>query len=130
MNVHILRAGKSPSEVASFCPISLTCVVKFLERILTDCLYYIAKTKNLFSRFQVGFRKGRSCEDQITWIVQAIKDGFQQFPMQHSLLLDFSKACNTVWREKLLLHMLDVFLLRYPMDSIFFERLQSTCPTL
>ena len=63
----LLKAGKSPSEVASFRPISLTsCVVKLLERILADCLYYIADTKNMFSRFQAGFHKGRSCEDQIT----------------------------------------------------------------
>ena len=63
----------------------------------------------MFSRFQAGFRKGRSCEDQITRIVQAIEDGFQQRPMQRSFLtlLDFSKAYDTVWREKLLLHMLN-----------------------
>ena len=57
-----LKAGKSPSEVASFRPISLTsCVVKLLERIIADRLYYIAETNNMFSRFQAGFRKGRSC---------------------------------------------------------------------
>ena len=74
----LLKAGKSPSEVASFRPISLTsCVVKLLERIIADRLYYIAETNNMFSRFQAGFRKGWSCEDQITRIVQAIEDGFQ-----------------------------------------------------
>ena len=80
-----------------------------LERIIADHLYYITETNNMFSRFQAGFRKGRSCEDQITRIVQAIEDGFQQCPMQRSVLtlLDFSKAYDTVWREKLLLHMLN-----------------------
>ena len=40
-----LKAGKSPSEVASFCPISLTsCVDKLLECIFADRLYYIAET--------------------------------------------------------------------------------------
>ena len=63
----------------------------------------------MFSRFQAGFHKGRSCEDQITRIVQAIEDGFQQRSMKCSvlILLDFSKAYDTVWREKLLLHMLN-----------------------
>ena len=105
-----LKAEKSPSEVASFRPISLTsCAVQSLERILADRLYYIAETNNLFSQFQVSFRKGRSCEDEITWIIQAIKDGFQQRPMKRSVLtfFDFNKAYDTVWREKLLLHMLD-----------------------
>ena len=65
--IPLLKAGKSPSKVASFRPISLTsCVVKVLEHILADRLYYIAETNNLFSRFQAGFRKGRSCKDQIT----------------------------------------------------------------
>ena len=56
-----------------------------------------------------GFHKAHSCEDQITQIVQAIEDGFQQSPMKGSVLalLDFSKAYDTVWREKLLLHMLN-----------------------
>ena len=108
--IPLLKAGKSPSEVASFCPISLTsCVVKLLERILADRLYYIAETNNMFSRFQVGFRKRQSCEDQITWLVQAIEDGSQQRPMKRSILtlLDFSKPYDTVWREKLLLHVLN-----------------------
>ena len=63
----------------------------------------------MFSQFQAGFFKGQSYEDQITRIVQAIEDGFQQRPMKRSVLtlLDFSKAYDTVWREKLLLHMLN-----------------------
>ena len=108
--IPLLKAGKSPSEVASFRPISLTsCVVKLLERILADRFYYIAETSNIFSRFQAGFRKGRSCEDQITRIVQAIEGGFQQRLMKRSVLtlLDFSKAYNPVWREKILLNMLN-----------------------
>ena len=38
---------------------------------------------------------------------QAIKDGFQQRPMQRYVLtlLDFSKAYDTVWTEELLLNM-------------------------
>ena len=80
-----LKAGKSPSEVALFHAISLTsCVVKLLERILADRLYYTAKTSNLFSQSQAGFCKGRSCEDQITWMVQEIQDGFQKCLMERS----------------------------------------------
>ena len=62
----------------------------------------------MFSQFQVGFHKGWSCEDQITQIVQAIKDGFQHSPMKRSVLtlLDFRKAYHRVWREKILFHML------------------------
>ena len=48
--IPLLKAGKSPSEVASFRPISLpSCVIKLLERILVDCLYYITEINNMFS---------------------------------------------------------------------------------
>ena len=78
--------------------------------MLFDRLCYIAETTTLFSRFQAGFRKGRSSESQILCIIQAIEDGFQKKPMNRSVLvlLDFIKAYDTVWREKLLLNMLDM----------------------
>jgi len=43
-------------------------------------------------------------EDQIARTIQAIEDGFQCPKMERSVLvlLDFSKAFDTVWREKLL----------------------------
>ena len=44
--IPLLKAGKSPTEVASFHLIDLTsCVVKLLEYILPYRLYYIAETK-------------------------------------------------------------------------------------
>ena len=83
--IPLLNTEKFPNEVASFRSISLTsCVVKLLERILADRLYCITKTNNLFSRFQPGFPKGRSCEDQINGIVQTIEYGFLERPMQRS----------------------------------------------
>ena len=68
----------------------------------------IAEDRKLFSRFQAGFRKNRSCEDNILRIVQRIEDGFQKNKYHRSViaLLDFSKAYDTVWREKLLTHMI------------------------
>ena len=46
--IPLIKAGKSPSEVASFCPISLTsCVVKLLERIIAHRLYYTAERKHV-----------------------------------------------------------------------------------
>ena len=43
-------------------------------------------------------------------MAQAIEDGFQKKPVQCSVLalLDFSKAYDTVWGEKLPLHILDI----------------------
>ena len=48
--IPLLKAGAFPSKVALFHPISLTsCVVKLLECILANRLYYIAETNNMFS---------------------------------------------------------------------------------
>ena len=75
--IPLLKAEISFSEFASFRPISLkSCVVKHLERILADRLYYITQTNNMFSQLQAGFCKHQMCEDQITRIVQTNKDGF------------------------------------------------------
>jgi hypothetical protein len=80
--IPLLKAGKPASELASYRPVSLTsCIVKLLERILADRLHFLAETRGWFSKFQAGFRKGRSCEDQILRIVQAIEDlGFSPHP--------------------------------------------------
>ena len=108
--VPILKAGKPPSDLASFRPISLTsCIVKLFERMIGERLYQVAEKRGMLNYQQAGFRKGRSCEDQILRITQSIEDSFQQLPMQRSVLalLDFSKAYDTVWRERLLTSMID-----------------------
>ena len=77
--IPLLNAAKSPSHVASFWSISLTpCIIKLLERIIGDWLYYITEFNNLFSRFQAGFFKGRSCKNQILRTDQAIEDRLQR----------------------------------------------------
>jgi ribonuclease HI len=103
--VPLLKAGKSPAKLASYRPISLTsCVVKLLERMIANRLIHLAETNGWFSRLQAGFRKTRSCEDQILKITQAIDDAFQSKPMKRSVLvlLDYSRAYDTVWRERLI----------------------------
>ena len=108
--IPLLKQGKPASSLASFRPISLTsCVVKLMERMLAERLYYLAESNGWFSNLQAGFRKGRGCEDQILKITQGIEDAFNRTPRQSSVLvlLDFSKAYDTVWRQKLLSSMLD-----------------------
>ena len=107
----LLKSGKPPGDLKSFRPISLTsCVVKLFERMIADRLMHLAETNGWLNSAQAGFRKGRSCEDQILRMVQAIEDGFQQKRTHRSVLvlLDFSQAFDTVWRQKLLLSMLDL----------------------
>ena len=113
--IPLLKANKPASKLESFRPISLTsCIVKVMERMLGERLYYHAEQQGMLSSLQAGFRKKRSCEDQILKMTQAITDGFQSGKRNsrkplHSVLvlLDFSKAYDTVWRQKLLASLLD-----------------------
>ena len=106
--IPLLKNGKHASEITSFRPISLTsCVVKLMERMISERLYYIAERKGWFSKLQAGFRKGRGVEDQILRVTQKIADGFEKKEKSLLTLLDFSKAYDTVWRERLLHSLLD-----------------------
>ena len=108
--IPLLKANSPACELASFRPISLTsCVSKTLEKMIAHRLHHLAEKKGWLNFQQAGFRKGRGCDDQIAKIVQAIENGFQSRPMKRSViaLLDFSKAYDTVWRERLLLSMID-----------------------
>ena len=110
MIIPLLKANKPASDLASYRPVSLTsCAAKVLERMMAERLYYQAETQGWFSDLQAGFRRGRSCTDQILRISQAIEDGFQSKDLERSVLvlLDYSKAFDTVWRERLLLTLID-----------------------
>ena len=104
--IPLLKNGKPSSELSSYRPVSLTsCLVKTFERMIADRLYAIVESNNLLSHLQAGFRRNLSCEDQILKITQLIEDGFQKKKPERSILvlLDYSKAFDQVWRQKLLL---------------------------
>jgi len=106
--IPLLKAGKPPGALKSYRPVSLTsCVVKLMERMMAERIYHVMEGSDKFSKMQAGFRRGRSCEDQILKITQAIENGFNQKKMERSVLvlLDYSSAFDTVWRQKLLLSM-------------------------
>ena len=67
-------------------------------------LYTMAEEQNWLNNNQAGFRKGRSCEDQIIKLIQDVSDGFQAKKMQRTVmaLLDYSKAYDRTWKERLL----------------------------
>ncbi len=87
------KAGKPPGAISSYRPVSLiSCIVKTMEWMVHNRLYNLAETRRWLCSEQAGFRKLRSCEDQILRITQTISDGFQAAKPQRSLmaLLDFS----------------------------------------
>ena len=108
--IPLLKRGKPACQIDSFRPVSLTsCVAKTLERIIANRLTNLAETHDWWSPDQAGFRSMRSCEDQVLRLTQSISNGFQSRPAQRTVLalLDFSKAFDTVWRDRLFEILLD-----------------------
>ena len=107
--IPLLKKGKPASRPDSYRPVSLTsCVAKTMERMVASRLSFLAEREGWWCEDQAGFRKLRSCEDQVLRISHTISDGFQERPSKRGVmvLLDYSKAYDTVWREELLLGML------------------------
>ena len=104
----IPKAGKDPSQLSSYRPISLTsCLGKGMEKIVCNRLRFHLEQNNKITPYQAGFRPNRGVEDQLIRLSQAISDAFQKKPMERTILclLDYSKAYDTVWRDNLILKM-------------------------
>lgn len=103
--IPILKKGKPPSKIDSYRPVSLTsCIAKTMERMVTSRLSYLTESNGWWSNDQAGFRARRLCEDQTLRLTQSISDGFQAKPPMRTVLalLDYSKAYDMVWKERLL----------------------------
>jgi hypothetical protein len=65
-----MKSGRGVCNVNTFCGIALTYLVsKVLCKILENRLSGMAKEQGLIEEEQGGFRKGRSCRDQILSLV-------------------------------------------------------------
>ena len=104
--IPILKPGKPEAEPGSYRPISLTsCLCKLMERLVLNRLNRFLKDNNIMDPDQAGFEGHRSTEDQLVRIHQDVLDGFSN--KKKSLrtlmvLIDFSRAFDTVWRAGLL----------------------------
>ena len=80
-----------------------------MERMVASRLSWLAEENGWWNDDQAGFRAGRSCEDQVLRLSQSISNGFHSQPAKRSVLalLDFSKAYDTAWRNRLLTIMLE-----------------------
>ena len=109
--IPILKPGKMETDPGSYRPISLTsCLCKINERMVLNRLNWLIDSKEIMNPNQAGFQKHKSTEDQLVRIQQEILDGFNNRPKAKRtlmVLIDFSRAFDTVWRKGLLLKLLD-----------------------
>ena len=103
-NVIALFKNKgSRTSPENYRPISLTCVIcKLFEHVLfTSIMAHYNKYDILFKN-QHGFQKGRSCETQLVNTVDEIGEALDKKKTLHCVILDFSKAFDTVCHERLI----------------------------
>lgn len=98
-------------------PVSLTCVTcKLLEHIICrHILTHLEKNKTL-TNLQHGFRSGYSCETQLLTTVHDLLQKHDANSQTDMVILDFSKAFDTVPHEKLL-HKIRSFGVDGPLNS-------------
>ena len=98
----IFKKG-SCTDPSNYRSISLTCICcKIFEHILSSSITNHLNTFNIICKEQHGFRKHRSCETQLLEAVNDLTSNLNANIQTDLLLLDFSKAFDTVSHKRLL----------------------------
>ena len=97
--IPIPKPGKDPAEPTNYRPIALTsCLCKTLERMINKRLIWYLESNNLLSRYQSGFRAGRSINDNLVRLETFIRDAFVKKEHVVAVFFDLEKAYDTTWR--------------------------------
>ena len=84
-------------------PVSLTSVCcKFLEHIVCKHILSHLEKYKILSDLQHGFRSGHSCESQLIITINDLLEAYNDKDQIDLVILDFSKAFDTVPHQKLL----------------------------
>ena len=105
-----LRANVTPlfkkgnrSEPGNYRPVSLTSIpCKLLEHIIHSTIMSHLDEHEYITDKQHGFRRGRSCETQLSLTVNDIAKVLNDKGQMDVIIMDFSKAFDTVPHERLL----------------------------
>jgi hypothetical protein len=101
--VPILKAGKDPSMISSYRPISLLSALgKWLERVMANRIRFHLENSDQLCEQQAGFRPFRSIEDQLLRLYQDVSDGFERRERTVLATFDYAKAYDRVWKVGLL----------------------------
>ena len=91
------------SSAANYRPISLTCILcKVLEHIMASQVVEHMNSHDLLYDLQHGFTEKRSCETQLTMLVEELARSASVGKQTDLILLGFSKAFDKVNHAKLL----------------------------
>ena len=102
-NISAIYKKGDKSKAANYRPVSLTSVTcKILEHIIFTNIMKHLQEQNILVHFQHGFRSGHSCESQLVITVDDLAKTIDEKGQSDLLILDFSKAFDTVPHQRLL----------------------------
>jgi len=113
---NVLYSGKFPEEwrkyliilipksvPSKFRPISLfSCLLKIMEKIWAKKLQWFCEHNNFFNKEQYGFRKGKSCQDNLAILSTDIWLGISEMQFVPCLFLDITGAFDNL--QPIILH--------------------------
>ena len=103
-NVVALFKKGDRSKAENYRPVSLTAVTcKMMEHVIHKQIMIHLNRNNILVNFQHGFREKHSCESQLIMTVESIQRYLNRNKQVDVLVLDFSKAFDTVAHQRLLL---------------------------
>ena len=124
-NVTPIYKKGNRQDPANYRPVSLTCVsCKLMEHILCKHILSHLETHNILTDRQHGFRSGHSCESQLLITTHDIIQNIDKKIQTDVIILDFSKAFDTVPHSRLLAK-LDHYGIDGPMNKWIAEFLNN-----
>ena len=106
--IPIRKKQKDKTKKSSYRPISLlSCLGKVMERMVNTRLLKHLEENHLLSNTQSAYRKNRSTEDQLVYLAQELENAFQEKKKVLAAFVDLTKAFDKVWKEGLLLKLLN-----------------------
>ena len=99
----------SPTEIKDYRPISvLPLLSKVYERVILSQLCIYIESNNLYNETQSGFRKGHSTATLLLKLRDDIKTAMSKSEITLSILIDYSKAFDTIDHTDLILKLYDM----------------------
>ena len=106
----------SPIKIKDYRPISVLPVLsKVFERVILAQLCKFIEDKALYHQTQSGFRKGHSTSTLLVKLRDDIKKAMAKSEVTLSILIDYSKAFDTIDHSSLLLKLRDM---NFSIDSL------------
>ena len=102
VNVSPIYKKGNRADPGNYRPVSLTSICKIIEHIIHTTVMHHLDEHNVLNDEQHGFRKGRSCETQLALTVNDLNGILNSQGQADVIILDFSKAFDSVPHQRLL----------------------------